>query len=122
MLKPFILLALIIGYSLPLAVYAEKNADTQNDKGEKSTETIKKSSGSATMPKQQWAYQSMLALRYNPLGLQDEFFIGYKKKLYNHPKNDLLFGKSYWWAGMIGRASPQFANAGFFVKTLPLQS
>ena len=78
--------------------------------------TIKK----PAMPNEQWAYQSMAALRYNPLGLQDEFFIGYKKKLYKQPKNELLFGKSYWWAGLIGRASPQFVNGGFFVKALPI--
>ncbi len=74
----------------------------------------------AKMPKSQWAYSNMLALRYNPLGLQNELFMGYKQKLYNKPEDNLLFGKSYWWAGLITRASPQFAMAGLFFKTSPI--
>jgi hypothetical protein len=74
----------------------------------------------AKIPKSQWAFSNMLALRYNPLGLQDELFVGYKKKLYNKPEDNLLFGKSYWWAGLVTRASPQFAMGGLFFKTSPI--
>ena len=74
----------------------------------------------AKIPKKQWAYSNMLALRYNPLGLQNELFMGYKQKLYNKPESNLLFGKSYWWTGLIARASPQFAMAGLFFKTSPI--
>ena len=75
---------------------------------------------SQTIPNSQWAFSNMLALRYNPLGLQDELFLGYKKKLYNKPESNLLFGKSYWWTGLVTRASPQFAMIGGFFKTSPI--
>jgi len=79
-------------------------------------------SGDATpkMPDSQWAYGNMLALRYNPLGLQNELFIGYKRRLYQKPQDHLLLGKAYWWAGAVSRVSPQFAQTGLFVRALPV--
>jgi hypothetical protein len=71
-------------------------------------------------PKAQWAFANQFAIRYNPLGLQNETFIGYKSKLYNKPHDNLLFGKAYWWAGGIARVSPQFAQTGVFFRTLPI--
>ena len=72
------------------------------------------------MPDSQWAYGNMLALRYNPLGLQNELFIGYKRRLYQKPQDHLLLGKAYWWAGAVSRVSPQFAQTGLFVRALPV--
>ena len=70
-----------------------------------------------------WRQSHLLALRYNPLGLQDESFLGYRwalRDLYGAPEENRLFGKSYLWTGAIGRFSPQFAQLGAFVKTLPI--
>lgn len=74
----------------------------------------------AEMPKTQWAFANQLALRYNPLGLQEELYLGYKKKLYDAPSSNLLFGKSYVWSGLITRASPQFFQGGGFIQTSPI--
>ncbi len=71
-------------------------------------------------PESQWAYSNMLALRYNPLGLQDELYFGFKQRLYDVPQDNLLLGKSYWWAGLVTRASPQFLMSGLFFRTLPI--
>lgn len=71
-------------------------------------------------PKAQWAFTNQFAIRYNPLGLQNETFIGYRSKLYNKPHDNLLFGKAYWWVGGVARVSPQFAQAGVFFRTLPI--
>lgn len=65
-------------------------------------------------------FSNQLALRYNPLGLQDELFVGYKMRLYNVPEENLLFGKGYLWTGGILRASPQFLQSGLFIKALPI--
>lgn len=75
---------------------------------------------SPKVPESEWAYANMLALRYNPLGLQNELFIGYKKRMYQKPQDDLLFGKSYWWLGGISRVSPQFIQTGAFIRALPI--
>jgi hypothetical protein len=66
------------------------------------------------------AFSNQFALRYNPLGLQDELYFGYKKKLFKAAKNKLLFGKSYIWTGALVRATPQFAHFGGFIRTLPI--
>jgi hypothetical protein len=66
------------------------------------------------------AFSNQFALRYNPLGLQDELYFGYKKKLFKAPKNKLLFGKSYIWTGALIRVNPQFAHFGGFIRTLPI--
>lgn len=67
-----------------------------------------------------FVYSNQFAARYNPLGLQDEFRFGYRTKLGDAPEDDILFGKSYLTAGLIGRASPQFLQGGLFLKTLPI--
>lgn len=85
-----------------------------------SAQATPKPSESPKLPESQWAYGNMLALRYNPLGLQNELFIGYKSRLYRAPQSDLLFGKAYWWAGAVSRVSPQFAQTGLFVRALPV--
>ena len=72
------------------------------------------------VPEAQWAFSNMLALRYNPLGLQNELYLGYKKRLYNLPQDNLLFGKSYWWAGVVSRVSPQFLLSGLFFRASPI--
>jgi hypothetical protein len=77
-------------------------------------------SASPKMPESEWAFANRAALRYNPLGLQNELFIGYKSRLYDKPQDNLLFGKAYWWAGAVSRVSPQFAQTGLFVRALPI--
>ena len=87
------------------------------------TSLVTMSNGAAEtpeMPKEQWAYSNQVALRYNPLGLQEELYFGYKRKLYDQPTSNLLFGKSFIWTGLITRASPQFLQAGGFVRTSPI--
>ena len=65
-------------------------------------------------------YTSLSALRYNPLGLQQEATLGWRQKLGSAPQDNVLFGKSHFRAGIIGRASPQFAKGGAFVKLAPI--
>jgi hypothetical protein len=65
-------------------------------------------------------YSNQLAVRYNPLGLQDELRVGYRAKLGKAPSDDILFGKSYINVGAIGRGSPQFLQGGLYLKTLPI--
>ena len=66
------------------------------------------------------AFSNQIALRYNPLGLQNELYFGYKKKLFNVPKKNILFGKSYLWTGPLLRVTPQFSHIGGFIRTLPI--
>jgi hypothetical protein len=65
-------------------------------------------------------YSNQFAARYNPLGLQDEFMIGWREKLGKAPADDILFGKSHIWMGGILKASPQFVEPGLFIKALPI--
>lgn len=65
-------------------------------------------------------YTSFSAIRYNPLGLQQEATLGWRQKLGNAPADNVLFGSSFIRAGVIGRASPQFAKGGGFVKIKPI--
>lgn len=109
--------AVLVSLTHKLSVaYAESSESTKALASEEITE---KSKG-PQIPKAQWAYSNMLALRYNPLGLQDEFYVGYKKTLYDLPQDNLLFGKSYWWAGAVTRMSPQFLLSGLFFRTSPI--
>jgi len=78
------------------------------------------SSAQPAPPKTQWAFANQFAIRYNPLGLQNELFMGYRSKLYDKPNDNLLFGKAYWWVGGISRMSPQFVQTGLFFRTLPI--
>lgn len=65
-------------------------------------------------------YTSLSALRYNPLGLQQEATLGWRQKLGSAPEDNVLFGKSHFRAGVITRASPQFVKGGAFVKIAPI--
>ncbi len=78
---------------------------------------------SAAQPTGEWRHSHALVLRYNPWGLQDESTLGYQRNLrglYGASEDSRLFGKTYVTAGVIGRASPQFAQVGGFVKALPI--
>lgn len=65
-------------------------------------------------------YTSLSAIRYNPLGLQQEATLGWRQKLGSAAQDNVLFGKSHVRAGIITRASPQFAKGGAFLKLAPI--
>ena len=105
----------------PLTTFAEPSEPAQSAQstglGEEIAQTTRVS---PRVPDAQWAFSNQLAARYNPLGLQNELYIGYKKRLYQKPQDNLLFGKSFWWAGAIVRATPQFMTSGLFVRASPI--
>jgi hypothetical protein len=127
--SPLIITCVLLTYALsPLTALAESSEPSEPTEsaqstslGEEITQTTRVSPRvSPRIPDAQWAFSNKLAARYNPLGLQNELYIGYKKRLYQKPQDNLLFGKSFWWAGTIVRATPQFMTSGLFVRASPI--
>lgn len=120
------IISVMIGSSLSLNNAIAEDKETAQADSTSAEAKLKKATKQSTAtlspkaPVTQWAFTNQLALRYNPLGLQNELFIGYKRKLFDYPADNLLFGKAYWWLGGVARVSPQFAQTGLFVRTSPI--
>ena len=103
----------------PMSEALPVEADVQHESSPQSDPPLSTGSGFSSG----WRQSHLFATRYNPLGLQSESFLGYRwalRDLYGASEESRLFGKSYLWTGAISRFSPQFAQIGAFVKTLPI--
>lgn len=74
----------------------------------------------SAIPRHRLYYESLAALRYNPLGLQERFTVGYRLRLFDKPADDLLLSDSYIWVGATGLQTPAFMRAGPWVRVMPL--
>ena len=72
------------------------------------------------IPRHRIYYESLAALRYNPLGLQERMTVGYRMRLTDKPRSDLLFGDSYAWIGVTGLQTPAFMRAGPWARIMPI--
>lgn len=72
------------------------------------------------IPRHRVYYESLAALRYNPLGLQERMTIGYRMRLTDKPQDDLFFGDSYAWVGLTGLQTPAFMRVGPWARLMPI--
>ena len=72
------------------------------------------------IPRHRVYYESLAALRYNPLGLQERMTVGYRLRLTDKSRDDLLFGDSYAWVGLTGLQTPAFMRTGPWARLMPL--
>src|SRR5690606_6466642 len=70
------------------------------------------------MPVHKFVYSNMLGARINPIGLGDEFFIGYRRQLVRRP--GLLYRDSLLALKLHVFATPAFVHAGPRLEIQPL--
>jgi hypothetical protein len=75
---------------------------------------------SSDIPRHRVYYESLAALRYNPLGMQQRMTIGYRMRLMDKPSDDLLFGDSYAWLGVTGIQTPAYMRVGPWARIMPI--
>lgn len=72
----------------------------------------------AKRPRHRWIYSNLTAVRYNPLGLVNEFTTGYRYQLID--KKTALFNESFVAAQLHTYATPAYARIGPKVDFQPL--
>jgi len=70
-------------------------------------------------PKEQLFYQNLVALRLNPLGLQNQFDLDWRHRLYD-PGDSVVMSQNYWSIGVSPLLTPALMRLGVAAKFQPL--
>jgi len=70
-------------------------------------------------PKEQLFYQNLTVVRLNPLGLQNQFELDWKHRLYD-PGDSLIMAQNYWSIGVAPILTPGLMRLGVNAKFQPL--
>src|SRR5262245_39956197 len=107
-----LLLVVLSAAASPLTAGAQEGA-------EKSTAPERPlTSDTAPIPARRFVFQNLFAVRYNPLGLEDQLRAGYQIRLY--PREDVLFRDNFFFVGVYPRINPAFVKFGPVVELQPV--
>lgn len=76
--------------------------------------------GSAPIAKNRIWYESLLAARANPVGLQERASFYYRRRLLDKPTDDVLFGDTWFGIGPTAALSPAFGRVGVDARLVPI--
>jgi len=70
------------------------------------------------LPQHRVVYESLLALRYNPLGIEEQLVVAYRRRLYDEP--GMLWRDAYVGVGFTPTLNPAVARLGGTLELKPL--
>src|SRR5688500_10587295 len=70
------------------------------------------------LPSHRLVYESLSVLRYNPVGLEEQLVVAYRKRLYD--RSGILWRDAYLGAGFTPTLNPAVARLGGTLEVKPL--
>jgi hypothetical protein len=94
-----------LGFGLVALVFASARAEAQAKKD-------------ALLPNHRVVYESLFAFRYNPVGIEEQLVVAYRKRLYDKP--GILWRDAYVGAGFTPTLNPAIMRLGGTLEVKPL--